>query len=126
MLIPRAAEGNFRKLDAIYKIVAVIGPRQAGKTTFLKEQMAKAREVAYVSLDDPSAKAIFDSDVKKFEQQYLAKNRTTIIDEAQYGKEAGIKLKYLADGGYKLWVSASSQALLEAGVLSYLTGRVGL
>jgi len=126
MLIPRDAEGNFRKLDAIYKIVAVIGPRQAGKTTFLREQMAKGRDVAYVSLDDPNAKSIFDSDVKKFEQQYLAKNRTTIADEVQYGKEAGIKLKYLADEGYKLWVSASSQALLEAGVLSYLTGRVGL
>ncbi|MDP2973444.1 MAG: ATP-binding protein [Candidatus Diapherotrites archaeon] len=126
MLVPRDAEGSFRKLDAIFKIVAVIGPRQAGKTTFLREQMAKAREVEYVSLDDLSAKALFDSDIKKFEQQYLEKNKTTIIDEAQYGKDAGIKLKHLADSGYKLWVTASSQAILEASVLSYLTGRVGI
>lgn len=126
MLVPRQVEAKFKKLDALYKIVAVIGPRQAGKTTFLKEQMAAAREAAYVSLDDPSAKALFDSDVKKFEQQYLARGKTTIIDEVQYGRESGIKLKYLADSGYKLWVSASSQALLEARVLSYLTGRVGI
>lgn len=126
MLVSRQAESDFKKLDAIYRIVAVIGPRQSGKTTFLREQMAKGREVSYVSLDDLSAKALFDSDVKKFEQQYLAKEKTNIIDETQYGKEAGIKLKYLADTGYKMWISASSQALLEANILSYLTGRVGI
>ncbi len=126
MLVPRLAEAPFKKLDALYKLAAVIGPRQAGKTTFLREQMAKGKEVTYVSLDDPSTRALFDSDVKKFEQQYLAKGKTAIIDEAQYGKETGIKLKYLADAGYKLWISASSQALLEARVLSHLTGRIGL
>ncbi|MBS3063299.1 MAG: ATP-binding protein [Candidatus Diapherotrites archaeon] len=126
MWVERQAGPGFRQLDALYKIVAVIGPRQAGKTTFLREQMAKGRDVSYVSLDDPSAKSLFDGDVKRFEQQYLAKDRPTIIDEVQYGKEAGIKLKYLADAGYKLWVSASSQALLEASVLSHLTGRVGI
>lgn len=126
MLIPRDSEADFRKLDSLYGVVAVVGPRQAGKTTFLREQMAKGMDVAYVGLDDPSAKALFDADVKKFEQQYLAKGRVTIIDEAQYGRDAGMKLKYLADAGYKMWVSASSQALLEAGVLSYLAGRVGI
>ncbi len=126
MFVSRDAESDFKKLDSLYAIVAVVGPRQAGKTTFLREQMAKGIEVAYVSLDDQSAKSLFDSDVKKFEQQYMAKGRTTIIDEAQYGKEAGIKLKYLADSGHKLWVSASSKALLEANVLSYLVGRVGI
>ncbi|MFH1752482.1 MAG: ATP-binding protein [archaeon] len=126
MFVPRIAEKDFKKLDNLYKIVAVVGPRQAGKTTLLKNQMNLAKNMNYVSLDDPNARALFDSDIKKFEQQYLSKNNTTVIDEAQYGKETGIKLKYLADNNYKLWVSASSQALLEASVLSYLTGRVGI
>ncbi len=126
MFVSRDVESGFKKLDLLYGIVAVVGPRQAGKTTFLREQMATGKEINYVSLDDPSAKSLFDSDVKKFEQQYLAKGRATIIDEAQYGKDAGIKLKYLADSGHKLWVSASSKALLEAHVLSYLVGRVGI
>ena len=126
MLIKRVAQGLFEKLASTHKIVAVVGPRQAGKTTFLKEQMALGKEVVYVSLDDPTAKSLFDADVKKFEQQYMDKRKIIILDEVQYGKDAGPKLKYLADTGYKLWVSASSQILLEANVLSHLAGRVGI
>jgi len=126
MLQLRHAEKTFRKLDATHPIVAVVGPRQAGKTTFLKEQMAQPGRTTYTTLDDISAKALFDESPEKFARQHLDMQKTNIIDEAQYGKEAGIKLKHWADSGYKLWISASSQSLLESNVLSFLAGRVGL
>lgn len=126
MFLLRKAEETFKKLDATHPIVAVVGPRQAGKTTFLKEQMAKQKKTTYTTLDDVSAKALFDESPEKFAHQHLNQQKTNTIDEVQYGKDAGIKLKHWADAGYKLWVSASSQSLLESNVLSYLAGRVGI
>ncbi len=126
MLQRRNAETEFKKLDATHPIVAVVGPRQAGKTTFLKEQMAKQRPATYTTLDDISAKALFDESPEKFALQHLDREKVNIIDEVQYGQNAGIKLKHWADFGYKLWISASSQSLLESGVLSFLAGRVGI
>jgi predicted AAA+ superfamily ATPase len=126
MLVLRRVEDAFKRLSSTHKIVAVVGPRQAGKTTFLREQMAQGQRVTYTSLDDPNAKALFDEDLKKFEMQFLDSQKINIIDEAQYGDSAGSKLKHLADSGTKLWVSASSQMLLEAKVLSHLAGRVGI
>ena len=41
MYIERAFKQKFVKLSSLYNAVAVVGLRQAGKTTFLKEQ-AKA------------------------------------------------------------------------------------
>ncbi|MGV8176298.1 MAG: ATP-binding protein [Candidatus Bilamarchaeaceae archaeon] len=106
-------------------IVAVVGPRQAGKTTFLRER-SKSANAAYVMLDDPDAKAMFDSDIKKFENQYMQSRDITVIDEAQYGKDAGAKLKYLADKGLRVWITSSSQLLLGNDVLSWLVGRVAI
>jgi hypothetical protein len=51
---------------------------------------------------------------------------TVILDEVQYGKEAGRKLKYLADKKRKLWISSSSQIILSKEVLSFLVGRISI
>ena len=127
MWIVRNAESLFDRLNATHPIVAVVGPRQAGKTTFLKQQMQKKQASHYVTLDDLSAKTLFDQETpEKFEQQYLDRSRINVLDEVQYGLHPGIKLKHWADQGYKLWISSSSQRLLESSVLSYLAGRVGL
>ncbi|MFH1520721.1 MAG: ATP-binding protein, partial [Candidatus Micrarchaeota archaeon] len=96
--------------------------RQAGKTTFLKEHI-KGKGIPYLMFDDPDIKGLFDEDIKKFEIQYLKGHVLTVLDEVQYGKEAGQKLKYLADKGYRLWITSSSQTILGKDVLSWLVGR---
>ncbi len=125
MYIERAELEHFEIAANNYKLVAVVGPRQAGKTTFLKEQVRKANG-KFVKLDDPEAKALFDEDIKKFETQYIEGNTITGIDEVQYGKDAGPKLKYLADSDRRAWVSSSSQIILGKEVLSWLVGRVSI
>jgi predicted AAA+ superfamily ATPase len=39
MYVERELAGRFGAIFEVYNMVALVGPRQAGKTTFLKEQM---------------------------------------------------------------------------------------
>ncbi|HII53732.1 hypothetical protein AUJ13_05110 [Candidatus Micrarchaeota archaeon CG1_02_49_24] len=126
MFINRDIDKEFELADRTHKIVALIGPRQAGKTTYLQERMRNVSNAEFVTFDDVDVLEVFDSDIKLFEQRYVAGKTLTIIDEVQYGKGAGQKLKYLADRGYKLWLTSSSQLFLQSKVLSHLVGRVAL
>ncbi len=123
--IEREIKEQFDKIKKIYPIIAIVGPRQAGKTTFLKEQ-AKNLKSNYVLFDDPDARNLFEDDIKKFEKQYVLGNDLTILDEVHYCKGAGKNLKYLADSGHKLWITSSSEIILGKQVLSYLVGRVSI
>ncbi len=125
MYVKRDIEKLFEKVSKVYNIVAIVGARQSGKTTLLRKKLEEVNG-NYVSLDDPDARELFNEDIKKFEKQYLKRNKITGIDEVQYGKDAGIKLKYLADKGYKIWITSSSEIILGKDVLSYLVGRVSV
>lgn len=122
--IERELKEEFEKTKDLSNIIAIVGARQAGKTTFIKEE-SKGIDASYVTFDDPDARELFDQDIKKFEIQYLTR-QVTVIDEVQYGKEAGLKLKYLADKGRKVWITSSSETILGKEVLSYLVGRVSI
>jgi len=123
MYVERGLKDRFDRLRGAYGAIAVVGARQSGKTTFLREQAKKLKH-SYVTFDDPDAKRAFDRDVKRFELQYLKGNDVSVLDEVQYCRSPGQKLKYLVDAGHKLWVTSSSQSLLEKGVLSFLVGRI--
>jgi hypothetical protein len=121
MYIERQIHKKFSKIAPVYSVIALVGARQAGKTTFLKKHMEKA---TYVLFDDPDARELFEEDIKKFEIQYV--DELTVLDEVHYCEEAGRKLKYLADNGKKLWITSSSELILQKDVLSYLVGRVSI
>ena len=125
MYIDRDITATFEKAERLAPIVAIVGPRQAGKTTFLRHHMQQ-RKANYLLFDDPDIKRIFDEDIKKFEQQWITGYDVSVLDEVHYGEHPGKKLKYLADTGKKLWITASSEVLLGKHVLSYLVGRVSI
>jgi predicted AAA+ superfamily ATPase len=125
MYVKRDAAELFKSLSESYNMIAVVGARQAGKTTFLMEQMKKFNS-SYVLFDDPDARALFDEDVKKFEIQYVEGRELSVLDEVQYCRDSGAKLKYLVDSGRKLWITSSSEILMSKEILSYLVGRVSI
>jgi len=125
MYIEREIKNRFNKIFKSYNMVAVVGARQSGKTTFLKKQMERHNS-SYVLFDDPDARSLFEEDIKKFELQYIQRNELTVLDEVQYCKDAGRKLKYLVDSGRKLWITSSSEIILAKEILSFLVGRVSI
>jgi hypothetical protein len=125
MYIERKIKEKFDKIIKVYPVTAIVGARQSGKTTFLKEQ-AKKFKSNYLLFDDPDIRELFDEDIKKFEKQNIEGYEISVLDEVQYCKDAGKKLKYLADNNRKVWITSSSEILLSKEVLSYLVGRVSI
>ncbi len=124
MYIEREIKEKFSNLAKHYKLISLVGPRQAGKTTFLKHQMDE--KSSYLLFDDPDVRALFEEDIKKFEIQYIKNKELTVFDEIQYCDGAGQNLKYLVDTDNKIWITSSSEAILSKEVLSYLVGRVSI
>jgi len=125
MYIEREIKEKFKKVNSAYPIVSLVGARQSGKTTFLKEQMKQSKS-SYLLFDDPDIRNLFEEDIKKFEKQYIEGYDLSVLDEVQYCKNAGRNLKYLADKNRKIWLTASSEIILSKEVLSYLVGRVSI
>ena len=125
MYVKRDITSKFDKISKSYNMVAVVGARQAGKTTFLKKQMEN-KNSSYVLFDDPDARSLFEEDVKKFEKQFISSYNVSVLDEVQYCKDAGRKLKYLVDSNHKLWITSSSEIILSKEILSFLVGRVSI
>ena len=125
MYVKRTIREKFDKITNNYNMVAVVGARQAGKTTFLKKQIEN-KDSSYILFDDPDARSLFEEDIKKFEQQFISNHTISVLDEVQYCNDAGRKLKYLVDSNHNLWITSSSEIILSKQILSFLVGRVSI
>lgn len=125
MYVKRDMKERFHKVSEHYNMVALVGARQSGKTTFLKHHM-NSHDSSYVLFDDPDVRGLFEEDIKKFETQYVEGYDLSVLDEVHYCDEAGRKLKYLVDMGHNIWITSSSEMILSRDILSYLVGRVSV
>jgi uncharacterized protein len=125
MYVERDVWEKFDKITKSYNMIALVGARQAGKTTFLKKHIEK-QDSSYILFDDPDVRSLFETDIKKFETQYISSYDISVLDEVQYCKDAGGKLKYLVDSDHRLWVTSSSEVILSKDILSFLVGRVSI
>lgn len=122
-MIPRHAEATARRLAGFYPIVAITGPRQAGKTTLAKAVFPRK---PYVSLEDPDVRDFALSDPRGFLARYPD---GAVLDEAQRCPELFSYLQTLVDGDRRMGLfvlTGSQQFGLLAGISQSLAGRVGL
>ncbi len=108
------------------EIIAVLGPRQVGKTTLLKKIYEESKDAVFLTFEDIELKLLFEEDIKSFAKLYIEPYKTIFIDEFQYAKEGGKKLKYIYDTsvGKKLLISGSSAMNLSIEAIKYLAGRI--
>lgn len=108
------------------EILAVVGPRQAGKTTLLYKVHSELKTSNFISFEDRDALSLFEEDEKEFAELYLDDHDYLFIDEFQYAIEGGRKLKYLYDHhpDKKIIITGSSAIDMTVKGLKYLTGRV--
>ncbi|MFB6181078.1 MAG: ATP-binding protein [Candidatus Nanohalobium sp.] len=124
--VPRDIEQELRKYLDGPEILAVVGPRQAGKTTLFRKLESELENSKYVTFEDRDILGVFEQNEKEFAELYLEGNDYLLIDEFQYAEEGGRKLKYLYDEypEKKILITGSSTADMTIEGLKYLTGRV--
>ena len=76
-MIPRDAANTLRRLAKGFPIVAITGPRQAGKTTLAK---AVFDDKPYITLENPDEREFAQNDPKRFLARF---SQGAILDEIQ-------------------------------------------
>jgi len=125
MLVKRKIEDTILKYLANREIIAIVGPRQCGKTTVMKKIFADLENAVFLTFEDQDALSLFDYDIKKFINTYVSGRDYLFIDEFQYAKNGGKLLKYIYDQhDIKIIISGSSAIDLTIKEVKFLVGRV--
>jgi uncharacterized protein len=106
------------------KAIVVVGARQVGKTTLLKE-ILKDKEYLFLDADDPSTRNLLESPTTEEIRTIIGEHKYIFLDEAQRIQGIGLTLKIITDQfkGVQLFVSGSSSFDLGNAVNEPLTGR---
>jgi predicted AAA+ superfamily ATPase len=124
--IPRFLEEKITRYLEAPEIIAVLGARQVGKTTLLKHLYERVPgPKVFLDFEDPEVLALFEEDVKAFAKLYVEGKRFVFIDEFQYSRDGGQKLKFLYDHyEAKFFISGSSSLEISLKTVSFLVGRI--
>ncbi len=122
-MIKRTLYKSVRELLDKFPIVSITGPRQSGKTTFLKQEFP---DFTYINLEDKETRQFLENDTKRFFEVNPGK---IIFDEAQKVSELFSMLQVIVDangilGNYIL--SGSQNFLLLREIGQSLAGRVAI
>ena len=125
MYIKRHLEKTIREYLNKPEILAIIGPRQSGKTTLLKHIFKSLKKAVFVDFEDRDTLNLFNNDIKAFYNLHVKDARYLFIDEFQYAREGGQKLKFLYDTfQIKIIISGSSVLDLTHQAVKFLVGRI--
>lgn len=124
MYIKRKLEDTISRYLKSPEVLAIVGPRQSGKTTLIKEIAGRLPSAQMISFEDRDTLSLFERDIKGFAKVY-GKAPYLFIDEFQYAHEGGKKLKYLYDEHHtKIIITGSSSIDLTVQAVKYLVGRI--
>lgn len=122
-MIARTLEKKLKQLAKVLPIVALMGPRQSGKTTLVKHVF---RGMPYVSLEDLDTRRSAEEDPRGFLSNY----RTgAIFDEIQRAPELFSYLQTIVDQKKQtaqFILTGSQNFLLHEKISQTLAGRVSL
>ncbi len=120
-MIPRVASAKLKQLAMLFKAVAVIGPRQSGKTTLVRSLFT---DKPYVSLEDPDTRQYALEDPRGFLANYP---NGAILDEAQRTPNLFSYLQGILDERNRVGefiITGSNNFLLQQNITQSLAGRV--
>ncbi len=134
--LPELVERDL-KIDGVKKIKSIIGPRRAGKTSFMFQKIkelirsgVKKENILYLNFEDPrlvdiNFKEIRDI-IKLHWQLYPSSTEGKchiFVDEPQNIKNWEIAIRALHDEDFDIFLSGSSSKLLSKEISTSLRGR---
>jgi len=107
------------------KAIILMGSRQTGKTTLLRQLFGESEDVLWLWGDDVDTQAMLDGMTAARMYSLLGEKRILVIDEAQRVKDIGLRMKVIADQmpDVQLIATGSSSFELANRLNEPLTGR---
>lgn len=121
-MIRRDVEKKVRLYSRQFRSLAIVGPRQSGKTTLAKQLFPKK---PYVSLEDPDERTMALEDPRLFLHRF---KNGSIIDEVQRAPDLFSYLQSVLDTSRKnalFILTGSNNFLLNQSIAQSLAGRIG-
>ncbi|MCY4288684.1 MAG: ATP-binding protein [Aestuariivita sp.] len=109
-----------------FKVINLIGPRQVGKTTMVRDHLGRGR---YITLDEKAILQAIEADAVQLltDLKEDADDEPVIIDEAQRSKQLALALKVVVDRDRRkgqFILTGSSNIFAMADIPDALPGRV--
>lgn len=116
-------ERIFKRINS-GKAIILIGPRQVGKTTLIREVL-KDHDYLFFDGDDPKTRTLLNQPNTEEIRRIVGKHKYIFIDEAQRIEGIGLTMKIIIDQfkGVQLFSSGSSSFDLANKLNEPLTGR---
>lgn len=124
-MITRRLENDIMARIGSGKAIIIMGARQVGKTTMLKNMYGEASGVLWLNGDEQDVRDLFANISASRLRAYIGSNKTVIIDEAQRIEDIGLRLKLITDQmpDVQLIATGSSSFDLANKINEPLTGR---
>ncbi|VAW25898.1 Prokaryotic ATPase [hydrothermal vent metagenome] len=124
-MIERILLKNIRKQLYKGKAIILLGPRQVGKTTLLKELSKQEQDVLWINADNIEDRELFNQPSATRLKAIIGNYKIVIVDEAQRIEDIGVKLKLITDElkHIQLIATGSSSFELSNTINESLTGR---
>lgn len=127
-LVPRHLAARVERALGSSRVVNIVGPRQAGKTTLVRDMIEPAR---YVTMDDDGMCAAFKADawgqLQLLSDRLREAGRPIVLDEVQRVPEITLALKRLVDADRRpgrFVLTGSSDIFTMGKAHDSLAGRV--
>jgi predicted AAA+ superfamily ATPase len=124
-MIKRYINDNIARQLGAGKAIILLGARQVGKSTVLREQFKGKNDVYWASGDEPDVRELFRDATSTRLRQFFSTYKYVILDEAQWIPDIGRKLKLFTDFIPEIQVIATGSSAFELAndVNEPLTGR---
>ncbi len=124
-MIERLASESINKVLDKGKACIIMGARQVGKSTLLKQMFGNRTDVLWLNGDEYDVRQMFESITSTRLRSIIGNNKIVIIDEAQRIPDIGLKLKLITDqiNDVRLIATGSSSFELASKVNESLSGR---
>lgn len=124
-MIQRIVENTIKNKLNKGKAILLMGARQVGKTTLVKELFEGSDEMVWLNGDESDIQNLFENISSTRLKYILGNKKYVVIDEAQRIKDIGLKLKLITDElpQIQLIATGSSSFDLANQVDEPLTGR---
>lgn len=125
MFIKRALAEKVLEAATEFPVIAIVGPRQSGKTTLAQVSFPQHR---YISLEDEDVRSLVRADPRKFLNEYPSPSGI-ILDEIQHAPELMSYMQTIVDATKKngfFIVTGSQNFLVDQAITQTLAGRMAV